>query len=211
MSAAAGADALRAVDGRHRGDHRAAEGAAPENASLRELMAGRAWLFEGNSSYADSTHLSVLLRFTPELEHREPLRMAAEMAEYGRCLAPMFHFRGDPPFEDTYGDHAVYLRALLGEEVDKAIAHFRNKAAETAAVPRDNAPAEVLIELLVRLGRYGEAIEASLEFFANSGETPPSCASAMQLCQMEGDYRQLRKLARDRGDLLAYTAAVIQG
>ena len=189
----------------------AAEGQAPENASLRELMAGRAWLFEGNSSYVDSTHLSVLLRYTPELEDAESLRMAAEMAEYGRRLAPMFHFRGDRPFEDTYGDHAVYLRALLGEETDQAIAHFRNKVTEAGADRRDSGPEEVLIELLARLGRYAEAIQVSLELFPNSSDTPVSCASAMQLCQIAGDYRQLRKLARERGDLLAFTAAVIQG
>jgi hypothetical protein len=190
------------------------EGAAPENDRLDELIAGRPWLFEGNSSYVDSTHLSVLLRFTPELEDSESLRMAVEMADYGRRLAPMFHFRGDPPFEDTYGDHAVYLRALLGEEVDDAIAHFRKKAAVTD--PRDRTPgdttsAEVLIELLVRMRRYAEAIQASLEFFPDSSATPLSCASAIQLCQMAGDYHQLRELARERGDLLAFTAAVIQG
>jgi hypothetical protein len=184
------------------------EGAAPENDRLAELIAGRPWLFEGNSSYVDSTHLSVLLRFTPELEDPESLRMAVEMADYGRCLAPMFHFRGDPPFEDTYADHAVYLRALLGESVDQAIAHFRKKAAETD--PRDTTPAEVLIELLVRLRRYAEAIQASLEFFSDSSAMPRSCASAIQLCQIAGDYRQLRNLARERGDLLAFSAAVIQ-
>jgi hypothetical protein len=185
------------------------EGTAPDNHRLADLIEGRPWLFEGNSSYVDSTHLSVLLRFTPELEDPESLRMAVEMADYGRCLAPMFHFRGDPPFEDTYADHAVYLRALLGEEVDHAIAHFRKKAAEKD--PRDTTPAEVLIELLVRLRRYAEAIQASLEFFPDSSATPLSCASAIQLCQIAGDYRQLRELARERGDLLAFTAAVIQG
>jgi hypothetical protein len=189
----------------------AVEGAAADDASLAELIAGRPWLFEGTSSYVDSTHLTALLRFTPELEDTESLRMAAEMADYGRCLAPMFHFRSEPPFEDTYADHAVYLRALLGEEVDHAIAHFRKKVTETVAAPRDTTAAEVLIELLVRLGRYAEAIQASLEFFPKSSATPPSCASAIQLCQMAGDYRQLRELAVERGDLLAFTAAVIQG
>jgi hypothetical protein len=187
------------------------EGAVADDASLAELIVGRPWLFEGTSSYVDSTHLTTLLRFTPELEDAESLRMAAEMADYGRRLAPMFHFRGDPPFEDTYADHAVYLWALLGEEVDCAIAHFRKKVTETIAASVDTTPAEVLIELLVRLGRYAEAIQASLEFFPSSSATPISCASAIQLCQMAGDYRQLRELALKRGDLLAFTAAVIQG
>jgi hypothetical protein len=187
------------------------EGPAPDKDRLAELIAGRPWLFEGNSSYVDSTHLSVLLRFTPELEDPETLRLAVEMADYGQCLAPMFHFRGDPPFEDTYADHAVYLRALLGENVDQAAAHFRQKATDAISALGDTTPAEVLIELLVRLRRYAEAIQVSQEFFPDPSSTPLSCASAIQLCQMAGDFRQLRNLARERGDLLAFSAAVIQG
>jgi hypothetical protein len=74
----------------------------------------------------------------------------------------------------------VYLRALLGEDVDGAIGHFKKKVTETITVSGDTAPAEVLIELLVRLGRYAEAIQASLEFFPNSRATPSSfrCPSA---------------------------------
>jgi hypothetical protein len=122
----------------------------------------------------------------------------------------MFHFRGDPPFEDPYTDHAVYLRAILGEEVDAAIAHFRQKATGSAAEAGDPTPAEVLIELLVRLGRHAEAIQASLEFFPDSQAAPASCPSVLQLCQLAGDYGALRTLARQRGDRLSYVAAVVQ-
>jgi len=186
------------------------EGAAPDTDRIAELMAGRPWLFEGNSYYVDSTHLTAILRFTPELEDVETLRMAVELAGYGRSLAEMFHFRGEPPFEDTYADHAVYLRALLGEDVGQAIAHFRRKAGEPESAPGDTTPAEVFIELLMRLGRYAEAVEASLEFLPNSEGIQLSCASATQLCQMAGDYRRLREVARKRGDLVGYAAAVIQ-
>jgi hypothetical protein len=189
----------------------AVEGAAPATDSLAELVAGRAWLFEGNSSYTDSTHLTSVLRFTPELEDPEALRMALEMAEYGRCLDPMFHFRGDSPFEDPYLDHAVYLRALLGEDVDAAIAHFRQKATPSAEFPLDTAAAEVLIELLVRLERYPEAIQASVDCLPDTSGAPLSCPSVLQLCQMAGDYAGLRSLAKQREDLLGFAAGVIQG
>jgi hypothetical protein len=181
-------------------------GAARETDSVVELMSGREWLFEGNSSYVDSTHLTSLLRFSPELEDAGTLRMALDLAEYGRRLAPMYHFRGDPPFEDTYLDHAMYLRALLGEDVEAAIAHFRAKASARARTP-----AEVLIELLVRLGRHAEAIQASLELFPEADTGPLSCPSVIQLCQMAGDYGTLRKVSRERGDLLGFVAGVIQG
>src|SRR6266536_6187273 len=145
----------------------ASEGAEPATGNIAELIAGRDWLFEGNSYYVDSSHVISLLRYTPELEDAASLRMALEMAEYGQKLAPMFHFRGDAPFEDPYTDHAVYLRALLGDDVDAAIAHFREKAC-AAQVSGDPTPAEVLIDLLVRLDRNQEAIGASLEFFPDS-------------------------------------------
>ena len=187
------------------------EGAAPDTINLPELMASRPWLFEGTSYYVDSTHLTSVLRFAPELEDPGTLRMALELADYGRRLAPMFHFRGDPPFEDTYADIGVYLRALLGEDVDQAIAHFRQKVSASDSAPGDTTPAEVLIELLVRLNRYDEAIQSSLEFLPNSDGMHLSCPSAIQLCQMAADYERLRDLARERGDLLAFTAAVLQG
>jgi hypothetical protein len=187
-----------------------AEGAAPQTNSLAELMAGRAWLFEANSSYTDSTHLTSILRFTPELEDPETLRMALELAEYGRCLAPMFHFRGDPPFEDPYTDHAVYLKALLGEDVDVAIAHFRQKAIPSPEFPGYTASAEVLIELLLRLDRFADAIQASIEYIPDTAGAPLSCPSVLQLCQMAGDYARLRTMARQHEDLLGFAAGLIQ-
>jgi hypothetical protein len=187
-----------------------AEGTAPQTNSLAELMAGRAWLFEANSSYTDSTHLTSVLRFTPELEDPETLRMALELAEYGRCLSPMFHFRGDPPFEDPYMDHAVYLKALLGEDVDAAIAHFRQKAMPSPEFPGYTAPAEVLIELLLRLDRHEDAIQAAIDYIPDTISAPLSCPSVLQLCQMAGDYTRLRTMARQHADLLGFTAGLIQ-
>jgi hypothetical protein len=187
------------------------EGARPATDNVAELISGRAWLFEGGSYYVDSTHVTSVLQSAPELEDAQTLRMAVEIADYGRLLAPMYHFRGDPPFEDPYADHAVYLRALLGEEVDAAIAHFRQKATDQAAAGGDPAPAEVLIVLLVRLGRHAEAVRTSLEFFPGSQAAPASCPSVLQLCQMAGDYETLLSLARERDDRLSFVAAVVQG
>ena len=184
------------------------EGAEPVTNRVAELIAGRDWLFEGTSYYVDSSHLMSILRFTPELEDQESLQMALEMAEYGRKLAPMFHFRGDPPFEDSYSDHAVYLRALLGEEADGAIAHFRQKAGEPQ-MPGDTTAAEVLIDLLVRLDRLDDAIRASLELLPDA-PSQLSCPSVLQLCQLAGNYTQLRSVAQQRGDRLSFAAGVIQ-
>ena len=63
-----------------------AEGRRPASNRVGDLIAGRDWLFEGMSSYTDSTHLASILRFTPELDDAETIRMALEMADYGQRL-----------------------------------------------------------------------------------------------------------------------------
>ena len=103
------------------------EGAAPAGASIPELIAGRDWLFEGNSYYVDTSHLTSVIRFSLDLTDHDALGQVVEMAEYGSHLAPMFHERSEPPFDNFFADHAIYLRAIRGEEVDKAVAHFRKQ------------------------------------------------------------------------------------
>jgi hypothetical protein len=173
------------------------EGTAPQNDRISELIAGRDWLFEGMSTYADATHVTSILRYAPELEDEPSMRLALELAEYGQRLDPMYHFRGDPPFEDTYRDIGLYLKALLGEDVDAVVAHFRAKITG----PQDTLEAEVLINLLSRLERYGEAIQVSLAYVPEA---------SLQLCQLAGDYTALGRIAEQRNDAVAFAAAIIQ-
>jgi len=184
------------------------EGQAPATNRIAELMEGRDWLFENNSYYIDSSHLISVLRFSLDLEDPGMLRQALEMADYGRRLSPMFEFKVDPPFQNVYIDHAIYLRALLGEDVDGAIAHFRQKVLDSDPEQVGTAPAQVLVTLLVRLERYREAIAASLEFLDGVPAAQLGCPSLFQLCQMAGEWEQLSKLARERGDLLSFAASI---
>ena len=56
-----------------------------------------------------------------------------------------------------YEDRAIYLRALVGEDIDRAIAHFDGGESDPN---RDGfGPAEVLIDLLTRLERYEDALK----------------------------------------------------
>jgi hypothetical protein len=116
----------------------------------------------------------------------------------------MFQYRGDPPFDDGVADCAVYLRALIGEGTDGAIAHFRSKV-----VHADPRPAEVLVALLVRLERYAEAISGSLDHLRNIEPYSSNTRRSFNLCQTAGDYGRLRGLARERGDLLHFVAGVV--
>ena len=185
------------------------EDQSPDTNSVAELTAGRDWLFGEYSCHIDSTHLASILPSSLELEEREPLLLALEMAEYGNRLAPTFHYRSEPPFENLYQDHAVYLRALLGDDVDSAITHFQKKAAE-ANPQEDSRPAQALVGLLTRLRRYADAIEVSLTYLRDHNPSQLACPSVLQLCQLAGDHRRLMEVAREKGDLLHFAAAVLQ-
>jgi hypothetical protein len=182
------------------------EGAAPDARSVPELIAGRDWLFGEYDYYVDTSHLISILGFSLDLDDRATLVLAAELADYGKRLSKMFHYRGDPPFDAGFADYAVYLRALLGENPDEAVAHFRGKL-----VDGDPRPAEVLVTLLVRLDRFAEAIDISREHLRDIEASQLQCPSIFQLCQMAGDYARLKEVARERGDLLHFAAGAMQG
>ena len=185
------------------------EGQSPDKNSLPELTAGRDWLFGEYGCHIDSTHLASILPSSLELDDRETLLLALELAEYGNRLSPMFHYRSEPPFENLYQDHAVYLRALLGDDVDSAITHFQEKAAK-ANPQEDSRPAQALVGLLARLGRYADAIEVSLTHLRDHDPSQLACPTVLQLCQLAGDHRRLMEVAREKGDLLSFAAAVLQ-
>lgn len=178
------------------------EGAAPATHNISDLIAGRPWLFGDLDAYVDTSHLISVIRFALDLSDPELIGRALELCDYGAHLSPQFSYRVDPPFEDVYRDHAMYLRALAGQDVDAAIAHFRNKLSGSG-------PAQVLVGLLARLGRFQEAIEISLEHLSDCVPEQLACPSVLQLCQMAGDYQRMREIARERGDVLGFAAAVV--
>jgi len=184
---------------------------APDTNSVPDLMAGRDWLFGEYDYYVDTSHVVSILRFTLDATDRETLALAVELADYGTHLSKMFSFHGDPPFEDGFKDYGIYLRALIGERIDEAVAHFRDKITSYNPENAGPAPAQTLVALLARLGRYDEAIQVSLDHLRDADPNQLFCPSVFQLCQEAGDYNRLRSLARERGDLLHFAAASLEG
>lgn len=185
------------------------EGRNPESTSVTELIAGRDWLFGEYSSYIDPSHLVSLLQYSPEVTDTETLRQFHDFCEYGKRLSSNFQFPGQPPFEDSFVDFDHYVQALLGVDVDNHIAHFRKKV-EAAGENAGNWQAQVLINLLVRLDRYKEALDVSLQYLPGARAAEISCPTALQLCELAGDFDRLAELARERGDVLTYIAAHLE-
>jgi hypothetical protein len=185
------------------------EGVAPPETSLPELMNGRDWLFGEWDYYVDTSHLTSIIPYCLEVTDTGMLCLLDELCEYGCRLSPNFAFKGQPPFENGYVDFGQYVKAVLGVDADSHIQHFYRKAVEVEADPETTGTeaAQILVALLGRLGRHGEALAAFSRFLSDEDPAYLRCPTAIQLCYAAGDYERLRETAREGGDLLSYTAA----
>jgi hypothetical protein len=186
------------------------ENRPPESCSIRALISGREWLFDNNAQYTDSSHIAPVLELSANLDDKDTLRLAVEIADYASRLGELFQYSEDPPFDRVYEDRGIYLRALAGEDVDRAIAHFDEKAAKADPNRDGTRPAEVLIELLTRLERHQDALNAFRRYLSDASTETLSCPSLVELCQMAGDYERLKEVAKQQHDPLGYVAALIQ-
>jgi hypothetical protein len=187
------------------------EGKQPESRSIAALIEGRDWLFENNAQYTDSSHIAPVLKLSADLDDAVTLKLAVEIAGYASRLGEMFQYSDDPPFERAYDDRRIYLEALVGTDVDRAVRHFDEKAAASDPDRDGYRPAEVLVELLIRLERYHDAINAFRRYLMDAAPEDLSCPSLLQLCQMARDFEQLREVAKQQSDPLSYLAALVQG
>lgn len=185
------------------------ESPAPASTSLFELMNGRDWLFGEWDYYVDTSHLLSLLPYCVEVADVGVLEIFNELCEYGRRLSPQFQSKGAPPFENAPVAYGHYVQALLGNDVEQHLDYFRGKIAEGDAETQGDAPARVLVRLLVSLHRPAEALEVLLEHVAEDTPYGSPVPTALQLCYQADDFSRLKALARERGDVLSYLAGDI--
>jgi hypothetical protein len=186
------------------------EGQAPAGNCISELISGRDWLFGEFDAYVDTSHVINVVRFALDLQDEEAIRLALELCDYGAHLSAQFKMRGQPPFQNIYTDHAIYLHALLGEDLEHAIEHLREKIVAQDDPMSAIQSAQVLVGLLVRRERYQEAMQISIEHLSGVAPNQLAGPTLFQLCQLAGDSERLKELARERGDLLSFAAGAIQ-
>jgi hypothetical protein len=183
----------------------------PEGAPIAQLLEGRPWLFADDAYHIDISHLSAVVRIAPLLSDPATIARAVELTDYGRNLSPRHLSEGEPPFEDHFADHGAYLRALVGDDADVAVRHFRAKLGPAEGEGQEGTlPAQILVGLLLRLGRLEEAIDVAAEYLAGIPESALGCPSVAQLCQRAGQPARLAQIARSHGDLVHYAAAILQ-
>lgn len=184
-------------------------GTPPEETTLAGLVADRDWLFADGQYHIDTTHLASVVRMARVLEDRDELRQALDLTHYGRHLSQPLQYQGDEPFVDQYPTNALFFQALLGENVDEALAYFENKARLLDPQAHGTAAIETYLELLSRIGRHGQALEAAIELMPANTPSVAYGPLLMDLCAKSGQYQKLLEFCRSRGDEIGFAAALV--
>jgi hypothetical protein len=135
--------------------------------------------------------------------------VARELCAYGQCLTGRFIGAGEPPFEEQYRAYDLYLAALSGEQVEEGLNYFREQVAKNDVETAGTYPAEVLVNLLLRLDRPAEALAVSRKHLAAIDPRRLTCPGITELCQKTGDYRTLAEAAREQGDPVHFLAGLL--
>jgi hypothetical protein len=177
---------------------------------VSQLLAGRDWLVADDAYLIDVSHLAAVVQAALHLPPGDTgLRQAIELCDYGAKLSPTMRFPGEPPLEDLYADHGVYLRVLAGENVEAGLAHFRSKAESVDPEQVGTRPAEVYVNLLLHAGRPADATAAARKLLASSDERSLTCPGPLELTRRQGDYAAFAEVAENRGDAVHFLAGLL--
>jgi hypothetical protein len=185
------------------------DGKPPAETSVHQLMAGRDWLFADDFYHIDISHLSSVVQMSMHLTPCPELEMARELCEYGQHLSGRFVNPGDPPFEDQYRAIGIYLAILAGDNIEEGLNYFRAQAEQADPDTVGTYPAQVLVNLLLRLDRAPEALAVARKYLASADNRQMSCPSIVELCQKVHDYRTLAEVAREQGDPVHFLAGLL--
>jgi hypothetical protein len=176
---------------------------------VRRMLAGRMGLFGEDCYHVDTSHLSSIVQMSLQLGPGPELELARELCEYGTCLSGRFLGQHDPPFEEYYRAYGHYLSAIAGDAPDEAVAYFREQLEKNDPQEVGTYPAEVLVNLLLRLGRPEAALAVARERLAAADDRQLTCPGLAELCRQVKDYRPLAEAARARGDAVHFLAGLL--
>ncbi len=182
----------------------------PTATTLAELIADQEGMFGEHSYHIDTTHLASTTRFSRILENEECLRLALDLTQYGQELHEQFQYEGDEPFKDIYRHHAFYFQALLGENLDEALDHFKERSDNVDTNQWGTVGIETYIDLLARVGKIEEAIAVTIEKIQPGQRTMGLAPSLLELCERSGNYSPLMDACRGSDDVLGFATGLMQ-
>ena len=185
-------------------------GNEPTGETIAELIAGQDGLFGEHAYHIDTTHLASTTRFSRILDDEQSLRLALDLTHYGKNLHEQFQYEGDEPFTDIYPHHAFYFQALLGENVETALAHFKERAENVDTNQWGTVAIEIYIDLLARVGQVEEAIQITVDKIKPGQRTMGHAPSLLELCEQISDYSTLVAACRGADDILGFATGLLQ-
>lgn len=181
----------------------------PPDSSIRDLIRGREWLFENGNYHIDVSHLNAVVRFSRAFDGDLPeLDRAIQLTEYGQKLDAQLQYPGEPPFEDFYTAHRHYLGVVANQDVDACFEYFEKKLADEPDTEDKQLIAYVLVDLLLRCDRVERALELAEEFLMEIGDQ--TGFSMTELCLETNHTDILQRVSKQRGDIVAFAASLIQ-
>jgi hypothetical protein len=183
---------------------------APERGRIVDWLEKRPGLLRDGTYHLDTTHLASTVRFARILDDRDTLRLAADLAEYGRQLHAQYQYNSEEPFADLYPMSLAWFRALLGEHVDAALRIFRQKADSMDVQEHGTLGIETYADLLARVGRPAEASAYLMRSMPNGMRPFGIAPSLIELAHAAGEYQPMLEHAQSRGDLVGFAAALFQ-
>lgn len=187
------------------------EGEKPDpNAPLSEWIANREWLFAEGGYHIDTTHLSSVVGFARDVSDTHHLELASELARYGERLDASLQYDGNPPFQPLYATSLRYFAALLDQDRTEHVAFFKQQAEATNAREETTMAIEVYIDLLARIGESKQAIDEAMRLLPQDIQQTGHAPSLMELAAAADDFEPVKRLSREREDLLGYALALLR-
>ena len=179
-----------------------------EGASVARIVTGHPELFADDVYHIDVSHLSSVVQMALHLPKGPELDLARELCLYGEKLSANLRGDSEPPFENTYADYKAYLDVIAGENVEAGLAHFRAKIAPALEDFNTN-PAEVLVNLLLKLDRVADALAVAKEYLNGAEDRQLTCPGVSDLARRVGDYNALAEASKAKADPVNYLAGLI--
>ena len=95
-----------------------------------------------------------------------------------------------------------------GRNVGDNLQHFRAKI-EVGVAEGDTFPAEVLVNLLLRIDRSPEALAVAKQYLGDPELRDLSCPTVSELARRAGDFATMAEVAKGGADPVNYLAGLI--
>ncbi len=181
-----------------------------EGLSIASLLASYPALLRDGSYHLDTTHLASTIRFARILDDQQLLRLAADIAEYGRQLHAQYQYPSEEPFADLYPMSLAFFRALLGEHIEGSLRLFLQKAESLDPNEHGTVAIETYADLLTRVGRPQEAMLFLIQRMPRGMRPFGIAPSLIELASYAKNFQPMLDHARERGDIVGFAAALFQ-